>query len=761
MKESEKQETNDRTHAHAHAEAHLMPGRTTTRDVFGTCRGKCARCVACALGYEKRTDEYYVNGEGRRTHPHNDISLQNCSRCGCAATDHEVDVNADARARGNDYFERGAYDEAAAAYTRAIAAYAGDAKAYSNRAACYLKREPAMPRQALHDAEHAVRLDPTYVKGRTRLGSARLACGMYDEAEKAFAVALKLDPDSSAAKTGLEEVRGRRRIADDSREVKNERPTTTRREDGATKSAVASSREPVDSSSHAVKIPVPSPMTLSDALDRAKSLIGDIEGVLRTFRSDVERLEAILRQESAAGRTKEDGDDEVERPERRVRVEDLTTSRMDSTTNRTFGAEWEADDTEENSAQMKRLLSVARGEATDEENNDEDEDKNEENNDEEEEPGLSYHKVRDRAEEMLKFFQEFEKEDTSEADLKDEEDEAADDSWAEKWEEEQFSRQNRVVSAPDGVKKRTPLETKAKRPPGLKADSLASLFKTPVETAGMGDEDIASVLRGPCKTCGAHTCISFARLSSASKWNRPVLSALSPMSETYRTRLTQLTFGGDGSCCARCGCAASEHCTKDEFEKIVRKQRAAAQQRASAKMIREERIRLAAERVATAEKNDENVCETTCDMMIGAERRGCQGCAECPGFRVMFRESDAMNPEVMFYCSMCGCPYDEHVVCAEWRQAQDERKREWERETYEAKSRHAAREAQVSDSRAHLFQTLNVPHDASKRDIAKAYKMLALKFHPDKHAMRSESDRKRAALNFIRVTEAFKKLSAD
>jgi len=82
---------------------------------------------------------------------------------------------------------------------------------------------------------------------------------------------------------------------------------------------------------------------------------------------------------------------------------------------------------------------------------------------------------------------------------------------------------------------------------------------------------------------------------------------------------------------------------------------------------------------------------------------------------------------------------------------------QFERET---KARQAAREAQSrGGAESKHFATLRVAPGASKRDIAKAYKVLALKFHPDKHANESESERKRTALNFIRVTEAFKALT--
>ena len=655
-----------------------------------------------------------------------------------------MDINADARARGNDLFEAARFDEAIVAYTRAISAYAGDAKSYSNRAACYLKRVPAMPQQALHDAQHAVRLDCDYAKARTRLGSAALALGRYDDAQKAFEMALKLDSTSKAAQLGLAEVRSARakKMSGGAKRSDVDEPKRSRGSDSLAPTAAAAPDSPsakefagdddnVCSDARACT-------RVNDLIREAKGLIDKLERVLAMFHEDVARLEA---EAPPTTTTTPPPPSAANVPvvilPRHVRVEDLNATGATGST--TFGDDWNDDDDEEtstadDSAHMTRLLRVAEGVESECDTED----------------GASAVDndldVDALAAETLQFFQAFAEEETSSDD-----DSADADAWAERWEEEQFSRRQLATStAPVNTNKRPPKESRMNRPPGLRLESLSSLFETTqVDTARVGADE-----RGPCKSCDWISCPSFARRSL---WNKPMLPAISPTSKEFGPRLTQLTLGADGAFCARCGCDASAHCSREEFDKIQRKQRIDAEARASAKQTRLERVRLSAERVADAEANGECVCETTSDMLTGSERRGCQSCAECSGFRVIFRESDAMNPEVMFYCSMCGCSYDKHAICTTWQREQDFKRMQFERET---KARQAALEARAQGgAESKHFATLKLAPGASKRDIAKAYKVLALKFHPDKHANESESERKRAALNFIRVTEAFKALT--
>ena len=57
------------------------------------------------------------------------------------------------------------------------------------------------------------------------------------------------------------------------------------------------------------------------------------------------------------------------------------------------------------------------------------------------------------------------------------------------------------------------------------------------------------------------------------------------------------------------------------------------------------------------------------------------------------------------------------------------------------------------------YQILGVSRDAKDDEIKKAYKKLALKWHPDKHASKGEDQRKVAEAEFKKIAEAFDVLS--
>lgn len=58
-----------------------------------------------------------------------------------------------------------------------------------------------------------------------------------------------------------------------------------------------------------------------------------------------------------------------------------------------------------------------------------------------------------------------------------------------------------------------------------------------------------------------------------------------------------------------------------------------------------------------------------------------------------------------------------------------------------------------------LYDVLSVKSDASPDDIKKAYRKLALKFHPDKHSAASEDAKAEASLRFQQVGFAYTVLS--
>ncbi|KAM0674794.1 Molecular chaperone (DnaJ superfamily) [Gurleya vavrai] len=65
----------------------------------------------------------------------------------------------------------------------------------------------------------------------------------------------------------------------------------------------------------------------------------------------------------------------------------------------------------------------------------------------------------------------------------------------------------------------------------------------------------------------------------------------------------------------------------------------------------------------------------------------------------------------------------------------------------------------MSDKKRDYYEVLGVKKDASEDDIKRAYKRLALKFHPDRHANASEKEKQELTTKFQEIYEAYEVLS--
>ena len=84
------------------------------------------------------------------------------------------------RARGNEFFAAGQFDQAKECYTVALQKYNHDAASYSNRAMVNLKLE--LYDEVIEDANKAIEIDTNYVKAYHRRGKAYFAKNMLEEA---------------------------------------------------------------------------------------------------------------------------------------------------------------------------------------------------------------------------------------------------------------------------------------------------------------------------------------------------------------------------------------------------------------------------------------------------------------------------------------------------------------------------------------------------------------------------------------------------
>ncbi|BDA44578.1 probable Hsp70-Hsp90 organizing protein 1 at N-terminal half [Coccomyxa sp. Obi] len=175
------------------------------------------QCKNCG-GYWKATADYTVSTKdrGRRKHPGNDLSIIDCSRCGCPPAAHEALVAENEREAGNDAYALGQFPTAVAHYSRALAEQPHSAVLLSNRAAAYLAMRWFA--QAEADAQKAVALRPDWPKAHARLGAAKLGlrkfsqaiacyerCSALAPASKEYAAALK-SAQATAAKFGNDSV---------------------------------------------------------------------------------------------------------------------------------------------------------------------------------------------------------------------------------------------------------------------------------------------------------------------------------------------------------------------------------------------------------------------------------------------------------------------------------------------------------------------------------------------------------------------------
>ncbi|KAJ3246878.1 Serine/threonine-protein phosphatase 5 [Chytriomyces hyalinus] len=105
--------------------------------------------------------------------------------------------------RANKCFAAKKYEEAIEWYTTAISFNPKNPAYYSNRAFAYIRSE--FYGAAIHDAETAIALDPTFIKAYYRRAVGHMAMGKLKDAVKDFRAVVKVSPRDSDAKSKLSE----------------------------------------------------------------------------------------------------------------------------------------------------------------------------------------------------------------------------------------------------------------------------------------------------------------------------------------------------------------------------------------------------------------------------------------------------------------------------------------------------------------------------------------------------------------------------
>ncbi|XP_064171178.1 dnaJ homolog subfamily C member 7-like isoform X1 [Anguilla rostrata] len=117
-------------------------------------------------------------------------------------SDEELEREAEGfKEQGNAFYIKQDYAEALNYYTKAIDASSKNASYYGNRAATLMMLN--RHRDALEDAQQAVRLDDTFTKGHLREGKCHLCLGNAMAASRCFQRVLELEPDNTQVQQEL------------------------------------------------------------------------------------------------------------------------------------------------------------------------------------------------------------------------------------------------------------------------------------------------------------------------------------------------------------------------------------------------------------------------------------------------------------------------------------------------------------------------------------------------------------------------------
>jgi stress-induced-phosphoprotein 1 len=105
-------------------------------------------------------------------------------------------------AKAKEAFSKQDYAAAIKYYTEAIAADPTDHIFFSNRSACYANLKQY--EDAFDDAKKCVELKPDFARGYGRKGLAEFYLNRFEDAKKTYEEGLKLDPNNTQLKEGLE-----------------------------------------------------------------------------------------------------------------------------------------------------------------------------------------------------------------------------------------------------------------------------------------------------------------------------------------------------------------------------------------------------------------------------------------------------------------------------------------------------------------------------------------------------------------------------
>eukprot|EP00890_Picochlorum_soloecismus_P000411 jgi/Picsp_1/1370/NSC_04849-R1_heat shock protein sti-like len=759
-----------------------LTAEETSRDLLGIVRGKCTG-PGCSCGkYLIRTKEKYYRStvieEGssqkkKERHPDNDLSILNCSRCGCANEAHLENRHETEREWGNDAFALQEWDTAIRHYTKSIEECQVDAKNWSNRSACYAKK--GWYEQALYDAEHACSLQPEWYKVWYRKSVAYMGLRRYEEAGKAGREGLKYAQGESEvgmlrqlvkkADEALLSVKRRKKenamsgskggsdigkaatngtirnggmqVKKDNMNYHGKTSTSYNNNNNNKESHEINKSELCANRQHAMVLDEirEDVSSMKKKLDSLTAAVCGLQSTMQQFMERGrcgEKIKATYVQEKEAIDIIHDDHKNVNCDEEGLIDECEHGQQEDVIINhqqRDMEQEQEENEQECNEKEQDGRSTVAVSDDDDDDDDDTSDTNGDNIQNEIESMEAAWKDVVQDARALLGF------------------------------------KGNGFVPPPVKRKK------SERKPPSFKKDqaklsidSLGSLF-VDLKMSKKSNVDPTGIERFACSACD-NECAGY----------------LNPNLNPSKERI--LIPNALQNSCDSCGCHFAQHTVSPKIygedatqsdgsiEVEATKKEEASQEKASVSRVnssspesridieRKRRILSAIERKELAERNGELIVETNADILSQKERLTCTSCTECPGFKIIYHTSDANNPDIMFYCSLCGCPSDDHLVDQTWQAAETRRK---QAEEAQAAAR-AARQRQWNRSRPNMNQSsydvLNVPFGSSKSVIARAYKKAALQYHPDKQPRTlSYGELLKRQDKFHQITAAYRSLT--
>lgn len=319
-----------------------------------------------------------------------------------------------------------------------------------------------------------------------------------------------------------------------------------------------------------------------------------------------------------------------------------------------------------------------------------------------------------------------------------------------------------IETTVNDFQEQNPQETPTHHENNLPVESLSE--------AGSKDNSYASV------DDVSHTSGDLSSLSNSYSSDSSLSEAIQRIENAWKTKIGEAgSVGGDGS-----SEHGSEYLDREidlEYESSHESEQGTSESQdmpmepSSRKASQEyqertRRIRNAEERLSKASHSGEPLSCTDIDMLTQQKRTECLNCeGECPGFKIYYNATDVHDPEIMFYCSLCGCNSEHHIVDSVWQDQEILRK---QREEQEARIRvermkyRQSRQYEAANKIEEAYNFLGLQSGSSKLQIKAAYKSLAKKYHPDKQKNKSnKEDLAYMQQMFTKATDCYKLLIDD